>query len=252
MIGFYVSFEKGMMRLSHMDFEAIPDIVIIPAGFFLMGSDNGQENEMPPHRVWLDSFGLGKFPVTNREYGIFVARAHAAPPPFCSDAMFSNPEQPVVGVSWEEATAYCKWLSERAGKEFRLPSEAEWERAARGVREGALYPWGDEPPWNRPYAGYDPKTGGPDRVGANAPNDFGLYDLSEGVHEWCNDYYDPGYYHYSPERNPPGPSHGQRRASRGGSWRHRIKFSRCAARSSLPPTFKYADYGFRVALTLAS
>jgi formylglycine-generating enzyme required for sulfatase activity len=235
-----------------MGFDAVPEIVIIPAGFFLMGSDNGQENEMPPHRVWLDSFGIGKFPVTNREYGIFVAQAHAAPPPFCSDAMFSNPDQPVVGVSWDEATTYCSWLSKRTGKGFRLPSEAEWERAARGMRKGALYPWGDEPPWNRPYAGYDTKTGGPDRVGANAPNDFGLYDLSEGVHEWCNDYYDAGYYHYSPERNPPGPPTGERRASRGGSWRHRIKFSRCAARSSLPPTFKYADYGFRVALTLAT
>jgi formylglycine-generating enzyme required for sulfatase activity len=87
--------------------------------------------------------------------------------------------------------------------------------------------------------------------GANPPNDFGLYAMSEGVHEWCSDYYDAGYYRYAPERNPQGPSFGQRRASRGGSWRHRIKFSRCAARSSLPPTFKYPDYGFRLALTLA-
>ena len=74
--------------------------------------------------------------------------------------------------------------------------------------------------------------------------------MSENVHEWCADYYDYNYYRYSPARNPPGPSSGQRRASRGGSWRHRIKFSRCAARSSLPPSFKYADYGFRIALTI--
>jgi formylglycine-generating enzyme len=233
-------------------FEPVPNIVVIPAGFFWMGSDSGYENEMPRHRVWVDSFGLGKFPVTNKEYGIFVEETQTPPPPFCSEAMFDDPEQPVVGVNWDEATAYCRWLSQRVGKTFRLPSEAEWERAVRGEIADALYPWGDEPPWQRPYPGYDLKTGGPQRVGANAANDFGLYDMSEGVHEWCSDYYDPSYYRYTPERNPPGPCFGKRRVSRGGSWRHQIKFSRCAARSSLPPSFKYADYGFRLAMTLES
>jgi len=227
----------------------MPDMAPIPEGPFLMGSEEGQENERPVHRVWLDRFGIGKFPVTNREYGIFVEAAHAPAPPFWTDAIFSGPDRPVVGISWDDATAYCNWLSRLVGRKFRLPTEAEWERAARGGREGCLYPWGDEPPWERPYTGCDPKTGGPQRVGLNEPNDFGLYDMSEGVHEWCSDYYDPRYYRYSPERNPPGPSSGQRRASRGGSWRHRVKFSRCAARSSLPPAFRYADYGFRLALS---
>jgi formylglycine-generating enzyme len=230
-------------------FESVPDVVVIPEGFFWMGSDSGYENEMPRHRVWVDRFGLGKFPVTNREYRIFVEETQTPAPPFWSDVMFADLERPVVGVNWDEATAYCKWLSQRVGKRFRLPSEAEWERAARGEFADALYPWGDEPPWQRPFPGYDVKTGGPEKVGANASNDFGLYDMSEGVHEWCSDYYDASYYRYSPERNPPGPCSGKRRISRGGSWRHQIKFSRCAARSSLPPSFKYADYGFRVALT---
>ena len=215
-----------------------------------MGSEHGPENEMPLHRVWLDSFAIGRFPVTNREFKIFVDETKAPAPPFWPDPFFANLEQPVVGVSWNDATAYCEWLSQRTGKHFRLPTEAERERAARGTRQRCLYPWGDEPPSERTFAGYNLKTGGPDRVGVNAPNDFGLYDMSEGVHEWCSDYYDPGYYRYSPEKNPRGPSFGQRRASRGGSWRHRVKFSRCAARSSLPPTFKYADYGFRLAQTL--
>jgi formylglycine-generating enzyme len=228
-----------------------PDMVVIPEGFFWMGSKNGPENEMPRHGVWLDSFGLGRFPVTNREYRIFVQASRATAPPFWTDPVFSHPDQPVVGVNWYEAVAYCVWLSEQTGKKFRLSTEAEWERAARGGREDALYPWGDEPPWERPHAGYDLETGGPERVGANPPNDFGLFDMSEGVHEWCSDYYAAGYYRVSPERNPAGPSTGERRASRGGSWRHRIKFSRCAARSSLPPNFKYSDYGFRLALTLA-
>ena len=233
-----------------MTATATPDIVIIPEGSFLMGSGQEQENERPCHRVWLDRFGIGKFPVTNTEYKLFLEATRTSAPPFWADPIFSEPRQPVVGINWDDALAYCRWLSDRTDEEFRLPTEAEWERAARGGREGALYPWGDEPPWEKPYSGCDSKTGGPAHVGINEPNDFGLYDMSEGVHEWCSDYYDYHYYRYSPERNPQGPSFGERRASRGGSWRHRIKFSRCAARSSLPPSFKYADYGFRIAQTL--
>jgi len=232
--------------------EAMPEMITIPASFFLMGSDAGPENEMPRHRVWLDSFAIANVPVTNREYRIYVEERQAVAAPFWSEPMFADPDQPVVGVSWHDAVGYCAWLRARTGKAFRLPSEAEWEKAARGQRQDALYPWGDEPPCQRTYPGYDTMTGGPQRIGMNEPNDFGLYDMSEGVHEWCSDYYDYRYYSYSPDRNPQGPLSGLRRASRGGSWRHRIKFSRCAARSSLPPSFRYADYGFRLALTLTA
>ena len=229
---------------------ANPDIVIVPEGSFLMGSEQEQENERPRHRVWLDRFGIARFPVTNREYKRFFEATQKPPPPFWRDPMFSDENLPVVGVSWDEAAAYCQWLSEKTERLFRLPTEAEWERAARGGKEGTLFPWGNEPPSEKHFIGCDPQTGGPAKVGVNEPNDFGLFDMSENVHEWCADYYDYNYYRHSPERNPLGPSAGQRRASRGGSWRHRIKFSRCAARSSLPPSFKYADYGFRVALTI--
>ncbi|HKY07645.1 MAG TPA: SUMF1/EgtB/PvdO family nonheme iron enzyme [Candidatus Binatia bacterium] len=228
----------------------LPAIVTIPAGWFLMGSDEGQENERPCHRVWVDAFGIGKYPVTNREYGEFLAATDNPPPPFWRDPIFSDLDQPVVGVNWHEATDYCRWLSAESEQKFRLPSEAEWERAARGVCAAAAYPWGDEPPSEKSFKGIDCQTGGPLRVGVNEPNGFGLYDMSEGVHEWCSDYYDYHYYRYSPDRNPAGPQAGKRRASRGGSWRHRIPFSRCAARSSLPPEFHYSDYGFRVAVTL--
>ncbi len=228
-----------------------PGIAVIPAGWFLMGSDQGQENERPRRRVRIDSFGIAQFPVTNREYKEFLADTQRPAPPFWGDPVFAGSCQPVVGVDWYEAEAYCRWLSERTGTEMRLPSEAERERAARGQLEGAAYPWGDEPPWERAYKGCDQKTGGPAPVGGNEPNGFGLYDMSEGVHEWCSDYYDYNYYRYAPAKNPLGPRSGQRRSSRGGSWRHKIKFSRCAARSSLPPSFKYSDYGFRVAMTIA-
>ncbi len=230
--------------------EFIPDMVLIPEGAFLMGSEDGFDNEKPVHRVWVNRFMIGKCPVTNREYKIFVQQTGAQEPPFWLEKMFSHPDKPVVGVTWFDASAYCDWLSQETGKSFRLPTEAEWERAARSGIECEKYPWGDEPPWGRPYPGYDLATGGPQRVGSNEPNGFGLFDMSEGVHEWCSDFYDPNYYQTSPERNPLGPPSGLRKVSRGGSWRHRIKFSRCAARSSLNPAFKYADYGFRLAMTL--
>lgn len=215
-----------------------------------MGSERGQENERPRHRVWIDIFGIGAYPVTNREYENFLAATKNPAPPFWRDPVFSDPAQAVVGVTWHEAVTYCRWLSEISGKTFRLPTEAERELAARGGRDGADYPWGDEPPGKMQLAGCNHEMGGPLRVGVNPPNDFGLYDMSEGVHEWCSDYYDAKYYQYSPQQNPRGPETGERRVSRGGSWRHRVPFSRCAARSSLPPSFQYADYGFRLALTI--
>jgi len=227
-----------------------PQIVIIPQGSFLMGSESGPDNEQPCRRVWLDSFGIGRFAVTNKEYAVYLEATKQSAPPYWRDPVLSDPDQPVVGVTWHDAAAYCSWLSVRTGNEFRLPTEAERERAARGGQEGALYPWGDESPSEKILVGCSSAGGGPAKVGVNEPNDFGLYDMSEGVHEWCSDFYDYHYYRYAPERNPQGPSSGVRRASRGGSWRHRIKFSRCAARSSLPPTFQYADYGFRVAMTV--
>jgi sulfatase modifying factor 1 len=230
-------------------------LVHIPAGWFLMGCDTGQENENPSHRVWVDEFLLAARQVTNADYGRFLRDTVFPPPPFWSDPEFNHPEQPVVGVSWHEAIRYCKWLSASAPGNFRLPTEAEWERAAREGRHDALFPWGDTPPQSRP--GYGDRCAGwwktgPEPVGGGEPNAYGLYNMCDNVHEWCSDWYAPAYYAVSPERNPRGPETGERRASRGGSWRHHIKISRCAARSSIPPEFKYADYGFRVACDVSS
>jgi formylglycine-generating enzyme required for sulfatase activity len=226
-----------------------PEMSVIPAGTFLMGSECGQDNERPVHRVQIDTFRLGTLQVTNEDYRCFVLETARLPPPFWGEEQLSDPRQPVVGVSWFEAVHYCEWLSERAGEMYRLPTEAEWEYAARGGTEGAAFPWGDAAPDALPrYA--DRWRNGPEPVGESAPNAFGLFEMCENVHEWCSDWFDPEYYAVSPERNPQGPESGQRRASRGGSWRHHIKVSRCAARSSIPPGFHYADYGFRVACSL--
>lgn len=227
-----------------------PALVQIPAGWFLMGSDSGQDCERPIHRVWIDSFFLAVTQVTHAEYERFLRATATAPPPFWHDPHFNHPKQPVAGVSWQEATGYCEWLTAETGRTFRLPSEAEWERAARGGLEQKQFPWGDDPPQSLPNYATRWQTG-PERVAQYSPNAFGLYDIGDNVHEWCSDWYDPNYYAISPQRNPQGPAECSmkpaRKSSRGGSWRHHIKVARCSARSSIPPEFQYADYGFRVA-----
>ena len=226
-----------------------PEMIIIPAGEFSMGCDTGAENERPVHRVFVDALAIGRCTVTNRLFQFFIEDKGHEPPKAWTDPRFNHPDQPVTSVSSIDAMAYCEWLSEETGKPYRLPTEAEWERAARGGLEGKLYTWGNEDPQHQlNYA--DMWLNGPERVGQRIANSFGLYDISENVHEWCSDWFDEHYYSKSPSRNPQGPVSGTRRSSRGGSWRHQIKITRVAARSSIPPEFKYSDYGFRCAMAL--
>jgi formylglycine-generating enzyme len=244
------------MTLTQSETHALaiePKLVQIPAAWFLMGSNTGQDCERPVHRVWVDAFLLAATQVTNAKYDIFLCATSASPPPFRNDPNFSHPEQPVAGVSWYEAARYCEWLNAQSPRAYRLPTEAEWEHAARGGLEQKQFSWGDEPPQSLPdYA--TRWLNGPERVARYAPNGFGLYDIGDNVHEWCSDWYDANFYAISPERNPRGPEQSSmnppRKASRGGSWRHHIKVARCSARSSIPPDFQYADYGFRVACNM--
>jgi len=237
---------------------AEPAMKRIPEGWFSMGYAEGRDDEKPVHRVWVDAFELAAHQTTNADYARFLESTNHPKPLSWDDANFHHPQQPVVGVSWFDAVAYCEWLCGMSGRAYRLPCEAEWERAARGGSgeeaawsspekiEDLLYPWGNCEPERVPNYSQRWKTG-PEPVGLYSPNAYGLFNLGDNVHEWCSDWYDAGYYAVSPERNPQGPSAGVRRASRGGSWRHHIKVTRIAARSSIPPEFKYADYGFRVA-----
>lgn len=226
-----------------------PMLVRIAAQWFWMGCESGRDDEKPVHRVWVDSFELAAYQVTKAEYQRFLAATDAAAPPCWTDPNFNDPKMPVVAVSWHEATAYCDWLNKVANKRYRLPTETEWECAARGGAERSLFSWGDASPDSLPdYA--NRWKNGPEPVGLYAPNAYGLYNMGDNVHEWCGDWYDANYYKDSPERNPQGPPLGVRKASRGGSWRHHIKVSRNAARSSIPPEFQYADYGFRIACSL--
>ena len=223
-----------------------PEIIQIPEGKFFMGSENGTANAIPIRNVWLDSYSVAKHPVTNREYAIFVKMLGHSEPPFWREPKFRDPDQPVVGISWYDAVAYCDWLSGLTGKNYRLPTEAEREKAARGGLVNSVYPWGNNLPADH--------LGGRNAlllpVGTEGPNGYGLYNMSEGVHEWCADWYSRVYYEDSPNRNPIGPQYGHRRVARGGSWRHFIRFARCAARSSLDPKKQFNDFGFRSAMTM--
>ena len=201
-----------------------------------MGQADGRDEEKPVHKVTLKPFHIGRYPVTNAHWEEFRKATGR------EKLQYTHDTAPAANVNWYDASGYCKWLSGQWSVHVRLPTEAEWEFAARGGAEQQSYPWGPDP---RSYGAE--RWRGPEPVGQGGPNGYGLFDVCENVHEWCADWYDPGYYAVSPTDNPAGPEHGKRRASRGGAWRHHIKCSRCAARSSIPPEFRYADYGFRVA-----
>ena len=209
------------------------EFVRIPAGTFTMGWETGAPGERPPHAVTLDAFAITRTPVTNADYARYRDAVRAPAPAFWTRAGFDDPRQPVVGLSWDEAVAFATWM------EARLPTEAEWERAARGGVDGARYPWGDD----RPDAVID----GLPCVASTPANGFGLTDLSGVCHEWCADWFAEDYYAVAPPRAPAGPPAGTRRVSRGGAWRHADPWSAVAHRSSLPPHLKYSDYGVRLA-----
>jgi formylglycine-generating enzyme required for sulfatase activity len=211
-----------------------------------MGCDKGRSDEQPVHEVWVDGFAMAVTTVTNAQFLEFVRDTGGQMPRAFNEARFEKPQQPVVAVTWFEAMAYCHWLTQKTGQLFRLPTEAEWERAVRAGSEGGLYPWGDESPDTFELYRSGWRDESPHEVGLHPPNRWGLHDLGDNVHEWCLDWYDPDFYRRPVSRNPINLTPASRRASRGGSWRHQIKVSRCAARSSLSPGFGYTDYGFRV------
>ncbi len=227
-----------------------PDWIDVPAGSFWMGGGE-KANENPRHRVSVSAFRLARTPVTRGEYRLFLDATGHAPPPFWDEPAFADPRMPAVGPSWDDAVGYCEWLGGRTGETIRLPTEAEWERAAKAGRE-VLYPWGDAPPESLPDYERRWRTG-PEPVDAYPSlHPWGFLGLGENVHEWCVDWYDAGYYSVSPVDDPRGPHAGRRRASRGGAWRHAVKVSRCTARSSILPRMRYSDYGFRLAASPSS
>ncbi|MFC1717529.1 SUMF1/EgtB/PvdO family nonheme iron enzyme [Candidatus Poribacteria bacterium] len=224
---------------------------LIPAGEFQMGDafSEGDPDERPVHTVYVDAFYMDVYEVTNSQYRRFIeATGHVIEatehgmPRYWFDARHNSPAQPVSGASWDDVAAYAQW----AGK--RLPTEAEWEKAARGGLAGRRYPWGDG--ISHDSANYS-GAGGRDRWDFSAPvgsfpaNGYGLYDMAGNVWEWCSDWYDSRYYLSSPPNNPQGPDPGSQRVLRGGSWNSDADALRASHRYFIDPTTLYSGFGFR-------
>jgi formylglycine-generating enzyme required for sulfatase activity len=225
-------------------------LVHVQTGTFLMGSDpavdpEASRAEQPQHQVRLSEFYIGKYPVTNAQYAAFaraVNRAFGATPP-------GQENFPVVNVAWDDAAAVCHWLSRATSRSFRLPTEAEWEKAARG-NEGRRYAWGND--WNPAWLNAGSRCGGLTAAGHFSPSGdspYGAADMMGNVWEWCADWFDGRLY---PRRakhlvnDPPGPGTGQGYVVRGGAFDSPPRHTRCADRNWYYPDAVRPDLGFRI------
>jgi serine/threonine-protein kinase len=222
------------------------EMVYVPGGIFEMGSADGDDHEQPVHTVTLDSFWIDKTEVTNAEYARCVVDGTCSPPSesgsgtresYYGDSQFDN--YPVIYVSWYDADTYCQWVG------GRLPTEAEWEYAARGP-DGNVYPWGNDPP-NDTLLNYDHNVGDTTEVGAypDGASWVGAMDMAGNVWEWVADWYDGDYYASSPSQNPKGPETRDEKVARGGGWSVSGAGGRAASRYHPLPDDRLDALGFR-------
>jgi formylglycine-generating enzyme required for sulfatase activity/predicted MPP superfamily phosphohydrolase len=247
------------------------EMVEVPEGPFIMGSNEneGHEVERPAREIWLDTFWIGKNLVTNGEFKEFVddrgyetekfwtpeglrllKEGNISEAKYWNHRDFNKANLPVVGVSWYEADAFCRWLSEKKGKNYRLPTEAEWEKAARGT-DGRTWPWGDEFEsdfCNSIACGLH--TPSPVGIFPKGESPYGCLDMAGNVWEWCQDWFAEKYYEKGSKSNPKGPRRGDIRVMRGGGWFDDRDYCRCAYRNIDHPAFRYYYFGFRLVRSL--
>jgi len=227
-------------------------MVFIPGGEFSRGRSydwpdtrlawypNPLKDDTPVRKTYVNPFHMDESEVTNEIYGAFVKATHRKPPYHWlkGEIPKGREKHPVVNVSWDDAAAFCAWQGKR------LPTEAEWERASRGLDDGRMYPWGDSNPTSK-MAVYGSDTG-PETVCSKERNYFGLCDIIGNVWEWTADWYDRKYYEVAPDHDPLGPAQGIYRVLRGGSWFDQpILFLTCSYRSWARPAERSPTIGFR-------
>lgn len=238
-------------------------MVYIPEGEFTMGS-NEDDDEKPPRKVYLEAYWMGKTEVTVKQYMKFVNETKTNFPGWLEKGSKNNVETgtdenykkfgpalrgdnyPIIGISWHDASAYCDWLSNEIGFSFKLPTEAQWEKAARGT-DGSKYSWGNQEP-NEYLANFNKNIGKTSPVGLHpaGASPFGLLDMAGNVWEWCSDWYDPDYYKNAPKNNPVGPGGGSSRVIRGGCFFNPSRSLRCSDRGYYTPSDRLSFIGFRL------
>ena len=219
-----------------------PNMVLIPSGEFTMGKNSSNPTDwQPEHQVSIDAFYMDKYEVTNKQYYEFCMETNNSFPEFWGSSQFKcsldYPDHPLVGVSFTDAEKYAKW----AGK--RLPTESEWEYAARGGLQNKNFPWGDK--IDSTKANYGKKYKTTLKVGTFKPNGYGLYDIAGNVWEWTSDFYGDNYYTNSPDKNPKGPRQGRFKVIRGGSWHSGGMCQQTYYRNGLPVSWVDFAVGFR-------
>jgi len=249
------------------------DLVYVRGGSFEMGSEKGESDEKPMHTITLSNYFIGKYEVTVGQFRKFIAATGYKTSADINggsylwngsqwklqaginwefDALgFKRPEteenHPVIHVSWTDALEYTKWLSSVTGKAFRLPTEAEWEFAARGGMSSNGYTFAGSNDINQVAWSLDNKSNQTFPVGKKQPNELGIYDMTGNVWEWCNDWYDADYYAKSPSTNPQGSKSGLFKVIRGGSWGGLSNFNRVTFRYRYFPGNRGKFNGFRIA-----
>ena len=221
------------------------EMILIPAGAFLRGSPAGEgtSDEWPQREIYLDAFYISRKLVTNRQYRKFIEQTRHPAPPFLFNQEYNHDDQPIVGVTWEDAQAYCKWAG------LRLPTEAEWEKAAgwdEEKKQKRRWPWGAAEPGTG-HANFGNKVGRTSPVGSypSGGSAYGCLDLAGNVREWLQDWFDDEYYTSAPAKNPGGPSKGTMKAVRGGSFFSEPEELRVSYRFYLEPGFSARTGGFR-------
>ncbi len=239
------------MHIEHLNYP----LTQIPAGPFTMGTYptglRKTDPEEPQRSVTLDAYAFGIYHVTNAQYALFVENTNYRTPLYWGDERFNSEDYPVVGVSWHDATNFLEWLSNLTGETYRLPTEAEWEKAARGT-DGREYPWGNV--WDASKTNTSEsqiKRLTPVGSYSEGISPFGCYDMAGNAYDWCSDWFHIDTYKYSPADNPMGAVEGRRKVIRGGSWQPRGEYAaRCANRAASEPTRANHNVGFRIAIDL--